>query len=119
MAQKLLKRKPHKVAPTDAGNRKRGMGNGRAGAHPALSPLRGSLRSEDMRTPSAVLVGTYKEKQLAWIKRHGIYNYPVREGDFSRVERVDCVDGVGGFRIGHERASNHFETAGNVFAIAS
>lgn len=101
MAQKLLKRKPRKVAPTDAGNRKRGMGNGRAGAP---------------RTPSAVLVGTYKTKQLSWIKRHGIYNYPVKDGDFSRVDRVD---GVGGFRIGHSRASNHFETAGNVFAIAS
>ena len=30
---------------------------------------------------SAVLVGTYKAKQLAWIKRHGIYNYPVKDGD--------------------------------------
>lgn len=28
-----------------------------------------------------VLVGTYKEKQLAWIREHGIYNYPVKEGD--------------------------------------
>ena len=40
MVQKLLKRKPRKVA---------------------------------------VLVGTYKAGQLAWIKRHGIYNYPVRK----------------------------------------
>ena len=30
---------------------------------------------------AAVLVGTYKAKQLAWIKRHGIYNYPVKDGD--------------------------------------
>ena len=86
MAQKLLKRKPHKVTPTDAGNRKPGTGTGRA------------------RSPSAplsVLVGTYKTKQLAWIKRHGIYNYPVKEEDFSRVERVDRVDGeqgTGGFQ---------------------
>ena len=28
-----------------------------------------------------VLVGAYKDKQFAWIKRHGIYNYPVKEGD--------------------------------------
>ena len=50
---------------------------------------------------AAVLVGTYKKNQLAWIKRHGIYNYPVREEDFSRVERVDRVDGekgTGGFQ---------------------
>ena len=100
MAQKLLKRKPHKVAPKKAQVEE----TGRAGAP---------------RTPSAVLVGTYKAKQLAWIKRHGLYNYPVKEEDFSRVERVDRVDGVGGFRIGHERASNRFETAWNVFAIAS
>ena len=82
MAQKLLKRKPRKVAPKKAQVDE----TGRAGAHPALSPLRGSLRSEDMRTPSAVLVGTYKEGQLSWIKRHGIYNYPVKEEDFSRVD---------------------------------
>ena len=66
MAQKLLKRKPRKVVPTETGNGEQGTGNGRAGAP---------------RTPSAVLVGTYKAKQLAWIKRHGIYNYPVKEGD--------------------------------------
>lgn len=30
---------------------------------------------------SVVLVGTYKAKQLEWIKRHGVYNYPVKEGD--------------------------------------
>lgn len=28
-----------------------------------------------------VLVGTYKEKQLAWIKKNGVYNYPVKDGD--------------------------------------
>jgi len=54
MAQKLLKRKPRKVAPG---------------------------RSRSSVTTSAVLVGTYKAKQLAWIKRHGIYNYPVKDGD--------------------------------------
>ena len=62
MAQKLLKRKPHKVAPKKAQVEE----TGRAGAP---------------RTPSAVLVGTYKAKQLSWIKRHGIYNYPVKDGD--------------------------------------
>lgn len=30
---------------------------------------------------SVALVGTYKAKQLAWIKKHGIYNYPVKGGD--------------------------------------
>ena len=28
-----------------------------------------------------VVVGTYKKKQLAWIKHHGVYNYPARAGD--------------------------------------
>lgn len=39
--------------------------------------------SEEDRTMNTdiVLVGTYKEKQLAWIKRNGVYNYPVKEGD--------------------------------------
>ena len=31
--------------------------------------------------PEVVLVGTYKEKQLAWIGREGVYNYPVKDGD--------------------------------------
>lgn len=33
-----------------------------------------------------VLVGTYKEKQLDWIKKNGIYNYPVKEGDKLKPE---------------------------------
>ena len=57
MAQRLLKRKPHKVTPPPPGG------------------------SRSCATASAVLVGTYKDKQLAWIKRHGIYNYPVKDGD--------------------------------------
>ena len=66
MAQRLLKRKPHKVTP------------GRART-PAAPPPTGGPRTR--ATASAVLVGTYKAKQLAWIKRHGIYNYPVKDGD--------------------------------------
>lgn len=54
MADKPLKKKAHKVAPKKA---------------PVESPK------------DAVLVGTYKGKQLAWIKRHGVYNYPVKDGD--------------------------------------
>jgi len=46
MAQKLLKRTPRKVAPTDAGNRKRGTGNGRyppaAGCPQSGCPSRGA-----------------------------------------------------------------------------
>ena len=33
-----------------------------------------------------VLVGTYKEKQLAWIKKQGVYNYPVKEEDELKPE---------------------------------
>jgi len=28
-----------------------------------------------------VVVGTYKDRQRAWIEKNGVYNYPVREGD--------------------------------------
>ena len=28
-----------------------------------------------------VVVGNYKTRQLEWIKKNGVYNYPVREGD--------------------------------------
>lgn len=30
---------------------------------------------------NVVLVGTYKEKQLAWVNQYGVYNYPVKDGD--------------------------------------
>lgn len=33
-----------------------------------------------------VLVGTYKDKQLAWIKKHSVYNYPVKEEDELKIE---------------------------------
>ena len=54
MADKSLKKKAHKVAPKKA---------------LAESPK------------GAVVVGTYKGKQLAWIRRYGVYNYPVKDGD--------------------------------------
>ena len=54
MADKLLKKKARKAAPKKA-------------------------QSEAPK--KYVLVGTYKEKQLAWIKCHGVYNYPVKDGD--------------------------------------
>ena len=38
-----------------------------------------------------VLVGTYKGDQLT--KWRGWYNYPISDGDFSRVEHVERVDG--------------------------
>lgn len=39
--------------------------------------LRGAVATE----PEVVLVGTYKDRQLAWIGRQGVYNYPVKDGD--------------------------------------
>jgi len=84
MAERLLKKKPHKVASRRA--QIPAELDGRAACPHAAA---------DGRT-SAAIVGTYKKKQLAWIKRHGIYNYPVREEDFSRVEHVDRVDGEKG-----------------------
>ena len=32
-------------------------------------------------TSDIVVVGNYKTRQLEWIKKNGVYNYPVREGD--------------------------------------
>jgi len=53
MAQKLLKTKKAKITP----------------------------KKDAVKETSIVLVGTYKEKQLAWIKKNGVYNYPVKDGD--------------------------------------
>ena len=77
MADKLLKKKARKVAPKKAS---------------AEAPK------------DAVLVGTYKEKQLAWIKRHGVYNYPVKDGDefdpkaFAAIKELWLYAGVNGTR---------------------
>jgi len=38
-----------------------------------------------------VVVGTYKERQRAWIEKHGVYNYPVREGDDFNDEALRAV----------------------------
>ena len=83
MAQKLLKRTPRKVVPGRAvstkpplaESRRRDGRNGRAG-----SPL-----------PAVVLVGTYKDRQLGWIKRHGIYNYPVKDGDEFNAKAFESI----------------------------
>jgi len=53
MAQKLLKTKKTKITP----------------------------KKDALKEKSIVLVGTYKEKQLAWIKKNGVYNYPVKDDD--------------------------------------
>ena len=55
-----------------------------------------------------VLVGTYKEKQLAWIKKHGVYNYPVKDGDefdakaFAAIKELWLYAGVKGKRNAFE-----------------
>ena len=54
MAQKLLKKSAKKIAPK---------------------------KTQEKAETGAVLVGTYKEKQLAWIKKNHVYNYPVKDGD--------------------------------------
>ena len=51
-----------------------------------LKPKKGGINTKSEAKASAVprsivLVGTYKEKQLAWIKKRGVYNYPVRDDD--------------------------------------
>ena len=58
MAQKLLKAKKSKVAP----------------------------RKDAGADEGVVLVGTYKEKQLAWIRKNKVYNYPVGEDDELKPE---------------------------------
>ena len=81
MADTLLKKKARKVAPKKASSK---------------------------APKDAVLVGTYKEKQLAWIKRHGVYNYPVKDGDefdpkaFAAIKELWLYAGVKGKRNAFE-----------------
>ena len=41
-----------------------------------VAPKKDSATASDI-----VVVGNYKTRQLEWIKKNGVYNYPVREGD--------------------------------------
>ena len=61
-----------------------------------------------------VLVGTYKGDQLT--KWRGWYNYPISDEDFSRVERVDRVDGER--ETGNGRAPQPSESVGRDDPIA-
>lgn len=63
MAQKLLRAKKSKIAPRKA-----------AGADVGV-----------------VLVGTYKEMQLAWIRKNKVYNYPIGEDDELKPEACTKV----------------------------
>lgn len=38
-------------------------------------------KKDQATTADIVVVGNYKTRQLEWIKKNGVYNYPVREGD--------------------------------------
>jgi len=68
MAQKLLRAKKRKVEPSPAGR---------------------------ARTPSApqpvALVGTYWDRQLAWIRKNGVYNYPAKDGDEFSPEAFSAI----------------------------
>ena len=62
MAQKLLKAKGKRLTP--GGTRSRASAS---------------------ENESIVLVGTYRDKQLAWIKKNGVYNYPVKGENAGRA----------------------------------
>lgn len=53
-----------------------------------------SKKSVDEISPEIVVVGNYKTRQLDWIKKNGVYNWPVREGDefdekkFSQIKEL-------------------------------
>lgn len=53
---------------------------------------------------SVSLIATYKDKQLAWIKKHGVYNYPIKDGDeftpetFAKIKELWLYADVKGAR---------------------
>ena len=53
-----------------------------------------SPKKDSATTSDIVVVGNYKTRQLDWIKKNGVYNYPVREGDeftpesFARIREL-------------------------------
>ena len=51
-----------------------------------------SKKAAAKKTAEMVVVGNYKTGQLAWIKKNGVYNYPVREGDEFSPERFAQIN---------------------------
>ena len=86
MAEKLLKTKKRAI-----------KGGTRT---PARASLRDSPSARGIPCASAtedksfIVVGNYKTRQLEWIKKNGVYNWPVREGDefspeqFARINEL-------------------------------
>ena len=54
----------------------------KAGGKRQVAAKRPARKTED---GSVVLVGTYHEKQLDWIKKNGVYNYPVKDENGGRA----------------------------------
>ena len=48
----------------------------KAGRKRKTAAKRSAKKTED---GSVVLVGTYREKQLDWVKKNGVCNYPVKD----------------------------------------
>ena len=69
----------------------------KAGGKRKVAARRPAKKTED---GSVVLVGTYREKQLDWIKKNGVYNYPLtvpsassrtgadQQQDYSRIKEL-------------------------------
>ena len=69
----------------------------KAGGKQKVAARRPAKKTED---GSVVLVGTYREKQLDWIKKNGVYNYPLtvpspssatgadQQQDYSRIKEL-------------------------------
>ena len=61
----------------------------KAGGKRKVAAKRPAKKTED---GSVVLVGTYREKQLDWIKKNGVYNYPVKEENEGRARTHHSSD---------------------------
>lgn len=56
-----------------------------------LATKKTAPEAAEKQTPSVVLAGTYKDKQLDFIERDGIYNYPIGENDKLKSEDASKV----------------------------
>ena len=72
-----------------------------------VAPKKDSATASDI-----VVVGNYKTRQLEWIKKNGIYNYPVRDGD-------EFTPDFGGYSVKVKKAIEQFKRDGEFAPLAA
>ena len=68
-----------------------------------------AAKKDSATASDIVVVGNYKTRQLEWIKKNGVYNYPVRDGDEFTLEQFAKIREL--WRYANVKSERHVFTA--------